>query len=100
MEKLTLVNLAYYNGTVISKIPPLKHGEKMHRLRISDEEIKIIKKALKLLIDEIGYIRDTAEKELIWRTFERFHQLAQKDPIFKRPRRQLYHEDLVNRAQL
>ena len=69
----------------------------MHRLRISDEEIVIIKKGLELLTEKIGYIRDTPEKELIWRTFQRFHYLSDADPIYKRPRRQLYHKELVER---
>lgn len=68
----------------------------MHRLRISDEEILIMKKALKMLADSVGIVRDTAEKELIWRTYNRFIWLAdKKEKWFRRPRRQQYHKELV-----
>ena len=69
----------------------------MHRLRISDEEILIIKKALKMLAHDVGFVRDTAEKELIWRTYNRFIWLAdKKEKWFRRPRRQRYHKELVS----
>jgi len=74
----------------------------MHRLRISDEEIIIISNGLKLLVDKIGYVQDSAEKLLIWRTFQRFRRLAEnlkwsnpRDKIFPRPRRRIYHDEIV-----
>jgi len=68
----------------------------MHRLRISDEEILIIKKALKMLAHSVGCVRDTAEKELIWRTYDRFIWLAdKKEKWYKRPRRQKWYKEIV-----
>lgn len=67
----------------------------MHRIRLSDEEIVIITKALNMLTTSMGIVRDTAEKELAWRTFERF--VNKKDGWHRRPRAQLYHKELVER---
>lgn len=68
----------------------------MFRMRISEEEIVIIAKALKLLRKHHGWPIDTAEKELTLRTSERFQWIAdKKERHFRRPRRQRYHKEVT-----